>query len=137
MTAILKAIADRVVAGFGPPREVASSAYIQRLMACNAAADAARAYDDYVTYLQRQHDTQEDKTMTAIPIQRLPAAILTEQDILQQAAEALQESDRLQQALKANDATLRTLCRLYDKAGRTWGIQPHHLRRNCEAMGLL
>lgn len=75
--------------------------------------------------------------MTAIPIQRLPTAILTEADILQQAAEALRESDRLQQALKDNEATLRSLCRLYDKAGRTWGIQPYHLRRNCEARGLL
>ena len=75
--------------------------------------------------------------MTVIPIQRLPTAILTEADILQQAAEALQESDRLQQALKANETTLRALCRLYDKAGRTWGIQPYHLRRNCEARGML
>jgi hypothetical protein len=75
--------------------------------------------------------------MTAITIQRLPAAILTEQDILQQAAEALQEADRLQQATKANEATLRSLCRLYDKSMRTWGFQPKHLRLECEARDLL
>jgi hypothetical protein len=65
------------------------------------------------------------------------STLTDENDILQKAAEALREADRLQQALKANEATLRALCRQYDKAARVWGFQPHHLRRCCEARGML
>lgn len=59
------------------------------------------------------------------------------QTLLQEAAEALQEHDRLKAAIRANEAHLRALCRQYDRASGTWGFQPHHLRRACEARGLL
>lgn len=68
---------------------------------------------------------------------KLPAAILTEHDILTDAAEALREHERLTQALKASNDRLRVLCRQYDQAAGVWGFAPHHLRRACEARGLL
>lgn len=68
---------------------------------------------------------------------RLPVAILTEADILRSAADALQEYERLRAALRDADTALRILCRQYDKAAGIWGAQPHHLRRACEARGLM
>lgn len=70
-------------------------------------------------------------------LERLPAAILTELDILEQAADALEEYERLRKALRNADDTLRTLCRQYDKAAGTTGFQPYHLRNACVARGLL
>ncbi len=68
---------------------------------------------------------------------RVPTAILTEADLLEQAAEALREHERLRLALRDSDNRLRVLCRQYGEATRVWGFQPHHLRRACEARGLL
>ena len=75
--------------------------------------------------------------MTTTTAERLPVAILTADDILREAAEALREADRLRDAVRASDAHLRVLCRQYDQAAGVWGFQPHHLRRACEARGLL
>lgn len=61
----------------------------------------------------------------------------TDQETLTEAAEALLEHDRLRAALKATDDRLRALCRRYDVAARVWGSRPEHLRRACEARGLL
>ena len=69
--------------------------------------------------------------------QRIPAAILTETDVLLQASEALQEHERLRQAMRASDDRLRLLCRQYGDAARVWGVAPHHLAQACKARGLL
>ena len=74
--------------------------------------------------------------MTAT-LTKQPAAVLTDLDILLMASEALQEHERLRGALRDSETRLRTLCRQYDAAARTTGFQPHHLRRACEARGLL
>lgn len=77
-------------------------------------------------------------TMTAThTVERLPTAILTEADILRDAAQALQENERLRDALRVNEQRLRTLCRQYDKAAGTWGFQPHHLAQACRSRGML
>lgn len=70
-------------------------------------------------------------------LERIPAAILTEQDVLKEAAEALQEHERLRQAMRASDDRLRALCRQYDAASGYRGIAPHHLAQACKARGLL
>ena len=70
-------------------------------------------------------------------LERIPAAVLTEQDILQDAAEALQEHERLRVALRASDDRLRALCRQYGQAAGVWGFAPHHLAQACKARGLL
>ena len=75
--------------------------------------------------------------MTTDTAERIPAAILTEQDLLLMASEALQQHERLRLALRDSDSRLRALCRQYDQAAGVWGFQPHHLRRACEARGLL
>lgn len=74
---------------------------------------------------------------TATRAERVPAAVLTEQDILQAAAEALQEHERLRVALRASDDRLRALCRQYGQAAGVWGFAPHHLAQACKARGLL
>lgn len=56
--------------------------------------------------------------------------------VLHKAAEALAEQDRLRVAQRSNDARLTALCRLYDAVERTTGIQPHHLRTECEMRGV-
>lgn len=76
-------------------------------------------------------------TATATRAERVPAAVLTEQDILQAAAEALQEHERLRVALRASDDRLRALCRQYGQAAGVWGFAPHHLAQACKARGLL
>ena len=68
--------------------------------------------------------------------QRIPAAILTETDVLLQASEALQEHERLRAALRASETRLRTLCRQYDAASGSRGFAPHHLAQACKARGL-
>lgn len=70
-------------------------------------------------------------------LERIPAAILTEQDVLLEASAALQEHDRLRAALRASEARLRVLCRQYDAASGYRGIAPHHLAQACKARGLL
>ena len=61
----------------------------------------------------------------------------TELEVLREAAKALKAYDKAQQALKASEAHVKSLCRSYDVAAGVWGFQPHHLRRACEARGLL
>ena len=60
-----------------------------------------------------------------------------EMALLREAAEALQEHERRRLALKASDDALRALCRRYGDAVRLWGVSPTHLRRACEARGLM
>ena len=74
--------------------------------------------------------------MTAT-LERTPAAVLTEADILSEAAEALREADRLRAALRDSDNRLRTLCRQYGQAAGVWGFAPHHLAQACRARGLI
>jgi hypothetical protein len=62
---------------------------------------------------------------------------MAEIDILKNAAEALLEHDRRQQAVRDSDNVLRTLCRRWGDAAGLWGVSPTHLRRACEARGLL
>ena len=76
-------------------------------------------------------------TATATRAERIPAAVLTEQDILQTAAEALQEHERLRLALRASDDRLRALCRQFDAVNGSRGFAPHHLAQACKARGLL
>lgn len=73
-------------------------------------------------------------TMTAA---RVPAAVLTEQDILLAASEALQEHERLRAALRDSETRLRVLCRQYGQAAGVWGFAPHHLAQACRARGLI
>ncbi len=68
---------------------------------------------------------------------RLPAAILSEMDVLREAADALQEHERLRLAMRASEDRLRLLCRQYGDAARVWGVAPHHLAQACKARGLL
>lgn len=68
---------------------------------------------------------------------RLPVAILSEMDVLREAADALQEHERLRLAMRASDDRLRLLCRQYGDAARVWGVAPHHLAQACKARGLL
>lgn len=68
---------------------------------------------------------------------RLPAAIMSEMDVLREAAQALQEYERLRLAMRASDDRLRLLCRQYGDAARVWGVAPHHLAQACKARGLL
>ena len=64
-------------------------------------------------------------------------AILSEMDVLREAADALQEHERLRLAMRASDDRLRLLCRQYGDAARVWGVAPHHLAQACKARGLL
>ncbi len=75
--------------------------------------------------------------MTDTLEKRLPVAILTEMDVLREAADALQEHERLRMAMRASDDRLRLLCRQYGDAARVWGVAPHHLAQACKARGLL
>lgn len=68
---------------------------------------------------------------------RLPVAIMTEMDVLREAAEALQEHERLRLAMRASDDRLRLLCRQYDAASGSRGFAPYHLTQACKARGLL
>jgi len=76
-------------------------------------------------------------TATATRAERVPAAVLTEQDILQAAAEALQEHERLRLAIRDSEKRIRALCRQYGQAAGVWGFAPHHLAQACKARGLL
>ena len=75
--------------------------------------------------------------MTDTIEKRLPVAIMTEMDVLREAADALQEHERLRLAMRASDDRLRLLCRQYGDAARVWGVAPHHLAQACKARGLL
>ena len=75
--------------------------------------------------------------MPATIEKRLPVAILSEMDVLREAAEALQEHERLRAAVRASDDRLRLLCRQYGDAARVWGVAPHHLAQACKVRGLM
>ena len=75
--------------------------------------------------------------MPATIEKHLPVAILTEMDVLREAAQALQEHERLRAAMRASDDRLRLLCRQYGDAARVWGVAPHHLAQACKARGLM
>lgn len=68
---------------------------------------------------------------------RLPAAILSEMDVLREAADALQEHERLRLAMRASDDRLRLLCRQYEAATGYRMLTPTHLGHMCRARGLL
>ena len=73
------------------------------------------------------HDTTDATDATADAIS----------EVLREAALALHEYEALRKALRHADARLQSLCRRYDSAAGLWGFQAHHLRRACEARGLL
>lgn len=68
---------------------------------------------------------------------RLPVAILSEMDVLQEAAEALQEQHELKQAMRASEERLRVLRRQFEAVSGYRGMAPHHLEQICRARGLL
>ena len=68
---------------------------------------------------------------------RLPVAIMSEMDVLREAAEALQEHERLRQAMRASDDRLRLLCRQYEAATGYRMLTSTHLGHMCRARGLL
>ena len=76
-------------------------------------------------------------TPQATTERRLPVAILTEMDVLKDAAQELARNERMRLALRNSDNRLRTLCRQYDLAAGTRGFAPHHLAQACKARGLL
>ena len=69
--------------------------------------------------------------------ERIPAAILTGDDILLEASQALAERDKLQAALRAADNRLRVLCRQYEAASGYRMLTPNHLAHMCRARGLM
>ena len=75
--------------------------------------------------------------MTDAIEKRLPVAILSEMDVLREAADALQEHERLRAAMRASDDRLRLLCRQYEAATGYRMLTPTHLGHMCRARGLL
>ena len=75
--------------------------------------------------------------MTDAIEKRLPVAIMSEMDVLREAAQALQEHDRLRAAMRASDDRLRLLCRQYEVATGYRMLTPTHLGHMCRARGLL
>ena len=61
----------------------------------------------------------------------------TEQAVLRDAAKAIKRLEKLRNDLREAETDVRNLCREYDLVMRVWGFQPHHLRRACEARGLI
>ena len=72
----------------------------------------------------------------ATTAERIPAAILTGDDILLEASQALTERERLQAALRDSDTRLRVLCRQYEAASGYRMLTPNHLAHMCRARGL-
>lgn len=73
----------------------------------------------------------------AATMHKTPAAVLTGEDVLQAASEALQEQERLRLAVRANENDLRALCRQYEAASGYRMLTPNHLAHMCRARGLL
>jgi len=71
--------------------------------------------------------------MTATLTQTKP----DEMAILREAVDALQRHDSAKKTLKDIEADLSRLCRDYGVAAGVWGFSPVHLRRACEARGLI
>lgn len=69
--------------------------------------------------------------------ERIPAAILTGDDILLEASQALADRDKLQAALRDADTRLRVLCRQYEAASGYRMLTPNHLAHMCRARGLM
>ena len=72
-----------------------------------------------------------------VTLTKQTTAILTDHDILLEAAEALREADRLRLALRDSDNRLRALCRQYETASGYRMLTPTHLAHMCRARGLL
>lgn len=72
-----------------------------------------------------------------VTLSKTPTAILTEHDILEDAAQELARHERMRLALRGSDIRLRTLCRQYEAATGYRGLAPHHLTQMCRARGLL
>ena len=72
-----------------------------------------------------------------VTLTKQPAAVLTDIDILTEAAEALAEAERLRLALRDSDNRLRALCRQYETATGYRMLTPTHLGHMCRARGLM
>jgi hypothetical protein len=62
---------------------------------------------------------------------------MTESEVLEIASKLFADLDVVNQRKRLLDAEIKRLCHEYDKASRCWGFQPYHLRRACEARGML
>ena len=66
-----------------------------------------------------------------------PVAILTDLDILEDAAQELARHERMRLALRNSDNRLRALCRQYEAATGYRMLTPTHLGHMCRARGLM
>ena len=57
--------------------------------------------------------------------------------VLREAAKALAKNEKLRKELRESDERVRYLCRKFDEASGCRAFAPHHLRRACEARGLI
>ena len=62
---------------------------------------------------------------------------MTESEVLEIASKLFADLDVVNQRKRLLDAEIKRPCHEYDKASRCWGFQPYHLRRACEARGML
>lgn len=58
---------------------------------------------------------------------------MTDEEIVNRAAEVFARLDRIKEEQRILDAEMSALCRAYDTAMRVWGWQPHMMRRAIEA----
>ena len=66
-----------------------------------------------------------------------PTAVLTDLDILEDAAQELVRHERMRLALRDSDNRLRALCRQYETATGYRMLTPTHLGHMCRARGLM
>ncbi len=66
-----------------------------------------------------------------------PTAVLTDLDILEDAAQELARHERMRLALRDSDNRLRALCRQYEAASGYRMLTPTHLGHMCRARGLM
>ena len=66
-----------------------------------------------------------------------PTAVLTDLDILEDAAQELARHERMRLALRDSDNRLRALCRQYEAATGYRMLTPTHLGHMCRARGLM
>ena len=66
-----------------------------------------------------------------------PTAVLTDLDILEDAAQELARHERMRLALRNSDNRLRALCRQYETATGYRMLTPTHLGHMCRARGLM
>lgn len=62
---------------------------------------------------------------------------MTEQEVLQAAAQAFREADELKKQQAEMDLRLRQLCNDWRGASRQWGVNAFDLRRACIMHGLI